>query len=1008
MRNNYLKKYLLLFAVLLISCQVFAQTRSITGKVVDENNQPLPGATVAVGGTTIAAATDGNGVFKINAVKAGTYTITASFIGYTPMPKTITVGGENLTIDFNLLPSSKSLTEVVVIGYGSVKKTDLTGSVATVTAKDFNVGAITTPEQLIQGKVAGVSVISNGGAPGAGSTIRIRGGASISGSNDPLIVIDGVPVSNNAIAGAANPLDMINPNDIESFSILKDASSAAIYGNRASNGVILITTKKGQSGAPVINFSTQLSVGNLPKEASVLSADQFRSFITANDNSGTGYYTKYLGTANTDWQKQIYQTSYSTDDNLNILGTTDKLPYRVSVGYTDQNGILKTSGLERYTSSISLTPTLFHDNLKVNFNAKGAAVSQRFANEGAISNAIFFNPTVPVYSGNSNYGGYTQYTDATNTPTLLKLNTPRNPVGLLNQEDNRSNVYRVISNLQLDYKVPFLSGLHANVNLAYDGSRGMGHDNITDSAATNYRKSYQDAAGVYHGGKLTHYKQTNSNILFEGFFNYSKDVKSINSHFDVIAGYAYQDFTYNDYAFTPNFYDGSPQPNATPNNPVTINENKLQSYYGRLIYAYNDKYLLTATVRSDGSSKFEPATRYGTFPSVALGWKINQENFMKNMTSVSTLKLRAEYGVTGNQEGIQDYDYLADYTLGTSTAQYQFGNTFYQTYRPGAYFFGRTWEQTATANLGLDYGFFNERLTGALDFYNRKTEHLLAVISQAAGTNFSNQIVGNVGNMENRGVEFSVNGKLIAKKDVSWDLGFNATYNQNKVTSLPSVAYPGLADGGISGGTGSKIQSTYVGYPIRSFYVFQQVYGSDGRPIENLFVDKNNDGTINSSDQYFYKSPDPKMYFGLSSNFNYKKWSAGFSARASLGNYTYNNIASNAGVTSNFLQSISNGFINNGSTAVLTSGLVGSSANDRLSDYYVQNASFLRMDNVHIGYNVGKLFHDKASLGISGSVSNVFIITKYTGVDPEVSSGVDNNFYPRPRTFVLGLNLTVK
>lgn len=1007
MKNNYLKKIALIGAVFLIPYFAFAQSGNITGKVVDEKGQALPGVSVSVSGTTKGSSTDARGSFTINNLDAGTYTLTTKYIGYLAGLRKVTLSGTSVTANFNLTPSSKDLNEVVVVGYGTVKKRDLTGSIATVTSKDFNQGAITTPEELIQGKVAGVSIISNGGAPGSGSTIRIRGGASISGSNDPLIVLDGVPLSNSGIAGAANALDLINPNDIESFSVLKDASAAAIYGNRASNGVILITTKQG-SGKPLINFSTQFSIATLPKEASVLSASQFRAFINAHDTTASGYYKKFLGTANTDWQKQIFQTSYSTNNALSLSGKTGMLPYRISTGFTDQNGILKTSGLKRYTATLNLSPTLFTNHLKLNFNATGAKVNQRFANEGAIGSAISMNPTAPVYSGNKNYGGYWQWTDPNNGPTYLKSNTPKNPLGLLEQQDNRSTVYRTIANLQADYKFHFLPDLHANVNVAYDGSAGSGFNHVTDSAATNYLKSYQDANSVYHGGVNNNYRQANSNRLIEGFLNYDKDIKSLKSHIDAVAGYSFQAFSTTNFNYASYYSDKVMQPNTAPNYASDIQQNSLRSYYGRLIYAYDSKYLLTATVRRDGSSKFAPGLRYGTFPSLALGWKINEESFLKNSTVLSTLKLRAEYGVTGNQDGIGNYDYLADYSRSTPTASYQFGNSFYQGYRPSAYYYGRTWEQTATSNIGLDYGFLNDRISGSIDIFDRKTKNLLAVIGQAAGSNFSNQITGNVGNMENKGVEFSISSLIVKTNDVSWNVNFNVTVNQNNVTSLNGVAYPGLASGSISGGTGSTIQATTVGHPVNSFLVYQQVYNAKGMPVDNLFADRNGDGQISDHDRYFYKSPDPKAYFGLSSNVSFRKWSAGFSARASLGNYVYNNVASSTGITSSFLQSVSNGYINNGSSAVLKSNLIGNTANDRLSDYYVQNASFIRMDNIHLGYSFGKLFNNTCDLKVSANVNNAFIITKYTGADPEISNGVDNNFYPRPRTFVLGLNLSIR
>jgi iron complex outermembrane receptor protein len=1006
MRNNYLKKYVLLFAALLISVQMFAQTRSITGKVVDENNQPLPGATVTVSGTTIAASTDGNGIFKINAIKAGTYTITASFISYNPQPKTITVGADNATLNFNLQPMSKTLSEIVVIGYGSVQKKDLTGAVSTVTAKDFNTGAVTTPEQLIQGKVAGVSISSNGGAPGAGSTIRIRGGASISGLNDPLIVIDGVPLSNDGIAGAANPLSLINPDDIESFSILKDASAAAIYGNRGSNGVIIITTKKGQSGKPRITFSTQLSVSKLTKEAPILTADQFRSFITSHDTTAGKNYISLLGNASTDWQKQIYQTSYSTDDNVSVSGTTGKLPYRVSVGYNDQNGILKTSALQRYSTNINLSPSFFTDHLKVNFNFIGSQVKQRFANQGAIGSANAFNPTLPVYSGNNNFGGYYEILDPTATDGLKAL-APINPLGLLEQENNRSTVYRAITSLALDYKFHFFPDLHAIVNVSYDGSNGQGTDVIPGTAASQFPGS-KDANGVLQQGNNSRYKTVVGNSTLEGDLSYSHDFKSIKSKVTLLAGYSEQNFSSTSTNYLAYFANGEVKPNSAFNFPTDVQAHDLASVYGRATYAYDDKYLLSGSFRSDVSTRFAPGIRTGNFPAGSAAWVISKESFLAKSNLVSNLKLRVGYGVTGNEGGIGNYDYLSDYSLSNTGAQYQLGNTFYPAYRPGAFYFGRTWEQSATTNAAVDYGFFKERLTGSIDFYVQKTSKLLATIPQPAGANFGNTIVGNVGNMEERGIEFDVKGIIISQKNLTWSVGLNATLNRNKITNLslvPNPNFPGLALGGISGGIGQTIQIDQIGYPQRTFYTLQPVYGANGLPLSGVFVDKNGDGVINNSDLSLGHSADAQEFFGINSEVNYKKFNFGFVARASLGNYLYNNLASSTGIIRNFVGTP--GFVYNGSSNVLVSGLNGLGGNDVLSDYYVQNASFFRMDNMHIGYNFGRVFKSSGDLKISGNVQNVFIITNYTGVDPEQFGGVDNNQYPRPRTFVIGLNLSL-
>ena len=1024
MKKTYLIKYVFLLFFVLSAATVFAQTSIVTGKVVDETNQPLPGAAVTLKGTQKSTGTDANGNFRLLAVPNGTVTLEVTFIGYQTLEKVVNVSG-NVTVDLSLVPSARSLNEVVVIGYGTEKKKDLTGSIATVTAKDFNQGAITTPEQLIQGKVSGVSITSNSGAPGAGSTITIRGGASISGGNDPLIVLDGMPLSPDAINGAANPLDLINPNDIASFTILKDASASAIYGNRASNGVIIITTKKGQSGKPVINFSTQFSVATLPKEAPVLSASQFRNYVKANGDSAQ---IALMGTANTDWQKEIYQTALGTDNNLSVSGTAGILPYRVSVGYSDQNGILKTTSMQRYSTNVNLSPSFFTNHLKVNFNFIGSQTNNRFANNqnGIISDAATFDPTQPVKSSNAlyaPYGGYWQWTDAS-SQNGIKQNTPGNPVALLEQTNDHSTAYRGIASLNLDYKFHFFPDLHANVNLGYDESKSNGSTTVPADAASNYLTA-ADASGKLQSGAYTPYNQELQNKLFEGYFSYSKDVKSIKSHFDAVAGYSIQDFknTASNGLFpfisngstlysTTKFANGEVNPTAINNYnnyEYLINEFIMTSFYGRFNYNYDEKYYLTASIRSDNSTKFAPGTRTGTFPSVALAWKINNEDFMKGNNLFSTLKLRLEYGVTGNQEGIGNYDYLSQYSLSTSTAQYNFGGTNYQLYRPGAYFPGRTWETTDASNIGLDYGFLNDRITGSIDYYSNKTKNLLATIGQPALTNFSNQITGNVGNMENKGLEFSITGDLIDTKTIGWTANFNVSFNSNKITNLTSVA--DLT--GISGGTGNYVNVDQVGYARNSFSVYQQVYGTNGKPLDGVFVDRNGDGTITSADRYNDHSPDPKQIFGFSSDFRYQKWNIGFVTRANLGNYVYNNVASATGTSRNILNPIGN--LNNGSNDVLSSGLTGAGANGLLSDYYIQNGSFFRMDNAHIGYNFGKVFKGTGDLKISANVQNVFIITDYKGVDPEITytgtgglAGVDNNFYPRPRTYVLGLNLSLR
>ena len=1022
MRCKRLLHALLLYALLLLSHVSFSQNKVISGKVTDiRNGVGIAGVTVAPKGGTTGTQTGVDGSYQISVGPSVTVLVFSS-VGFASQE--VAISGRS-SIEITLAASVAALDEVIVIGYGTRLKKDLTGSVTAISAKDFNKGNITTPEQLIAGKVAGVQVVSNGGAPGAGSTIRIRGGASLNASNDPLIVIDGVPVDNGSIAGTANALALINPNDIESFNILKDASATAIYGSRASNGVIIITTKKGRSGKPRFNFSTQYSLSTLPKKADVLSPDEFRAYVNSH---GTPAQIALMGTANTDWQDEIYSNAGTTDNNLSVSGSLKNLPYRVSLGYMSQDGILSTGNLNRTSAAITLNPSLFKDHLKINVNLKGSISHSRFADEGSIGNAVRFDPTQPVYASGKRFGGYYEWLDPNSTTGLKEL-APINPVGLLEQRTDKSDVKRSIGNIQFDYKFHFLPDLRVNLNLGYDISKGEGKILIPDSAASAYRRS----ADGLHGGVKNRYLQKKSNQLLEVYLNYAKDIKAISSRVDAIAGYSYQDFLTSNYYAEKNsngrLYqqaDGtldtlsSSGQRWTPYSDLTTDEtlisfpdfpfdkprNRLISFFGRLNYTFKGKYFLTGTIRRDGSSRFSEENRWGWFPSAALAWRIKEEDFLKASTVISDLKLRLGYGITGQQEGINNYDYLPRYSLANGRAQYQFGNQFYSLYRPEGYYPNRKWEQTTTYNIALDYGFLNGRISGSVDFYLKKTKDLLSEIDQSAGTNFSNKIVANIGNLENRGVEVTVNTQPIRNRDLAWDLGFNVTYNENEITKLTFVNnpnFPGNLTGGIAGGVGSTIQIRTVGYPKNSFYVYQQIYGKDGKPIEDLFEDRDRDGVVNVDDLYRYKSPDPDVFLGAYSNVNWKKWSAGFSLRASLGNYMYNNRFSNTGVQRNIIDPL--GYLANGTRNVLETDFTGNGDRYFLSDYYIENASFLRMDYISIGYNAGDVLRSNTNLRIGMNVQNVFTITKYKGVDPEVFGGIDNNFYPRPRNFVVSLNL---
>ncbi len=936
-------------------------------------------------GTTTATATDVNGQFSLP-ISGTAGTLVFSYIGY--VSQEIPVGTQS-TYNVNLLTDARALDEVVVIGYGTQNREDLSGAVATVGSEDFQQGNVTTPEQLIMGKVAGVQITSSGGQPGSGSTIRIRGGASLNASNDPLFVVDGVPLTGYNISGASNPLSLINPNDIESMTILKDASATAIYGSRASNGVVLITTKKGQSGKPTVNFNTQYIVSTVTKKVDVLGADEFRAYVNEN---GTPAQKTLLGTANTDWQDEVYQTATGTDNNLSLSGAYKNMPYRVSVGYLNQDGVLRTDEFERKSAAVSLTPRLLDDHLKIDLNVKGSITNTRFANQGAIGAAVAFDPTQPVRT-ESQFGDYFEWVSRDDKGNiLLNPNASRNPVALLEQRNDRSEVQRSFGNAQLDYSFHFLPELHANLNLGYDIAKGKGTVFVPAEAAQSYSTA----------GTNNYYLQRVNNKVLEFYLNYTKDLTGIKSNVNATAGYGYYNNQTKNYNY-PNFSAaGDIIEGSTPVFPFDIPENTLISYYGRLIYTFRDKYTFTGTVRTDGSSRFSPDGRWGVFPSASLAWRISEEPFLRTVTALNDLKLRVSYGVTGQQEIGNNYAYLPVYGLSTESAQYQLGNNYYYMYTPAAYDANIKWEQTATSNIGLDYGFFNNRINGSIDVYYKQTEDLLNIVNIPVGSNFSNKIFTNVGNLINKGLEFSINAVPVQKENLNWSIGLNLTANRSEITKLTAaedLAYLGDPVGGISGATGQNIQINTVGYRPYSFFVYKQVYNENGTPLEGVYADLNDDGIINQNDMYRYKAAAPQVTLGFNTQVDYKKWNLSTIMRAYLGNYMYNNISANLGVARNILNP--SGFLGNSSTSFYNSNFVN---NQYQSDYYIENASFLRMDNLTLGYNAGKVFNT-ANLRLSLTCQNVFTVTKYTGVDPEISSGIDNNFYLRPRTFVVGLNL---
>ncbi|MDD4971693.1 MAG: TonB-dependent receptor [Paludibacter sp.] len=995
--KHKMRAFVAVLAMFALGMTANAQQMSVSGIVKDaKTGEPILGASILEKGTNNGVITNFEGAFTISV--ASKSTLVVRYLGY--LSEEVPVSGKN-TLVIQLKEDAIALGEVVAIGYGTVRKNDATGSITAIKPDKLNRGLTTNAQDMLTGKIAGVSVISGGGTPGGGATIRIRGGSSLNASNDPLIVIDGLALDNDGIKGVANFLSTINPNDIETFSVLKDASATAIYGSRASNGVILITTKKGETGGRVrVSYDGNMSVSAIGKTLQVMNATDFSNYVKKLYAADQPDVVAKMGKSNTDWQSQIFQNAVSTDHNINISGGIKKLPYRVSFGYTDQNGIIKTSSFERYTGAISVSPSLFDDHLKINLNAKGMLVRNRYADGGVVGAALAMDPTQPVMGSGGIYpklGGYWEWTqtDAKFGTIPVPLAT-RNPVSTLMQKNDVANSQDIIASAEFDYKVHFLPELRLHLNLGMDQAYG---NQTTDLPVS--------AASVYPFGSTGWSKENKNNSSLNYYMQYAKELA--NSKFDVMGGYEWQHFHRNGSSASHGLTDlsGLPVVNGNYFNPqssIFATESYLLSFFGRANYSFADKYLLTVTVRNDRSSRFSANNRSAVFPAFAFAWKINNEDFLKDNANISDLKLRLGYGVTGQQNLLQgDYPYLPVYTTSIAGANYPFGTTYNLTSRPDAYNPNLKWEQTATYNAGLDFGFFNSRITGSIDYYDRNTTDLINVVSVPAGTNFRNTVISNVGSLKNKGLEFSINAKAIARKDFTWEIGYNVTYNNNQITKLTTGNQPGyiVPAGGLFQGFA---QAQAVGYPINSYYVYQQVYGVNGKPIEGLYVDRNGDGIVNEKDKYFFHNSNPNVTMGLSSKIIYKKFDLGFTLRASIGNYIYNGVAAgNLNVGAGGVYS-SLGYLSNKLMSAFDTNFTGKT-NDYLSDYYVQNASFLRCDNISFGYSFKKLFGVIDSGRIFATVQNPFVITKYKGLDPEISGGIDNNIYPRPIITLMGLTL---
>ncbi len=972
----------LLMAMVLQQSAIAQDSRIVTGTVLDEASQPLFGVTVLVPATNIGTSTDIDGNFSIKVPKSAT-ALEFSYIGYSKI--SVPIGDGKMSVQMN--PDSQVMDEVVVIGYGTQKKDDLTGSITSIGEKDFNEGLISSPEQLINGKVAGVQIVSSGGSPTSGSTIRIRGGASLNASNDPLIVLDGVPMEvGGSVSGSGNFLSLINPNDIESMTILKDASSTAIYGSRASNGVIIITTKKGGSDKIKVSLQTTHSFQTKTKLADMLSRDEFIDVV---NTYGTAAQQALLGTADTDWNDEIFKTAYGTDNNLSVSGRfTKNFPFRVSFGYTNQDGILRTDNSTRYTGNINLSPSFFDDYLKFNLSVKGTWNNNRFAPTSTIWNASAMNPTIPVYSDDGMFGGYNEaHPEGTESVVTGAM---ANPVGEINQRKDTSKVYRFIGNFDVDYKMHFLPELRAHVSLGYDYSHGEGDVYVPAEAYSYYTSGGRD----YHYGP-----QENFNKLLTAYLNYNKEFDAIKSVLDITAGYDFQQWEYKNAAMVEYNVAGVAQSTSA----AADEKHGLVSFYGRVNYTYDSRYLLTATMRYDGSSRFAEDNRWGAFPSVALAWRLSNESFFKPLNHVmNDLKLRFSYGVTGQQDGIANYSYMPVYTISQDGAQAIMGNNVYYTYRPEAYNPNLKWETTKAFNVGIDFGFLNNRISGSVDYYNRKTSDLLATVSIPAGINFAREMLTNVGNVKSSGVEIAINATPIETKDWTWSVSANATWLTNEITNLSTNADSSAKT---YTNVGTAFDSYYVqtfteGAAPYAFYVYKQIYDAEtGRPIEGLYADLNGDGTVDTDDRYLYHSPAPDWMLGLNTSLRWKRWTLSTSLRANIGNYVYNGNAMSTGALNTLAYNSYQ--LNNLSSSFLDTRFT---TRQYQSDYYVENASFLKMDNIQLSYNFGQVCK-WFSLNVSAMVQNVFTVTNYSGVDPEVQSGIDSSVYPRPRIYSLTIGL---
>lgn len=967
-----------------ISTSINAQDINVKGRVIDENGEPIIGANILIKGTTNGTITDYDGNFTLE-VSDKNAIIRIGYIGYKDYE--VSASQQNLVIV--LKENTEMLEDVVVIGYGTVKKSDATGSVTAIKPDDFNKGLQTTAQDALVGKMSGVNVVSGSGAPGSSATIRIRSGASLSASNDPLIVIDGVPVDNSTIEGGGNVIGAINPNDIETFTILKDASATAIYGSRASNGVIVITTKKGTSNKPQVNYSLNLALSTTTKRLEVLDAEEFKSFVP----TVTGVPSNpSFGTASTDWQDEIYRPAFSQEHNLSISGKIkEKTPYRASIGYTNQAGVIRNNDYQRVTFNGGISPKFFDDHLSVDLNLKMSYESNDKVDDSVVSSALRYDPTRPVKTGSATAStdpglGYFIWMNG-NSPMAIQTD---NPVALLELQKDNTSILRSIGNANINYKVHNLEDLSFTLNMGYDILSSKEDKDVPELAGMMYTSNMKDGTGLMYDGK-----QEKKNALLDFYGTYAPDWGE-KHNFNVMAGYGWQHFwrKYNTTTLSP---EGEEL--FSPTHYET--EYYLLSLYGRLNYTFNNRYMLTATLRADASSRFASNNRWGYFPSVALGWKISEEDFFKDQDVMTDLKLRLSYGQTGQQDILNDYPYMTTFNVSYPESSYLFGNTWYQTYRPNGYDPDIKWETTTTYNAGIDFGFLNNRIYGSIDYYKRHTKDLLNTINVIAGTNYAPVLTTNIGAMDNQGAEFSINFVPISTKDWNWSVGFNYTWNDSKITKLNMVdSDDNFVQTGSISDTGKTVQVFMVGERPYTFYLAKQAYDASGKPLEGQYIQP--DGSISSTETRYAtgKSSLPTSYLGFNTQVSYKNWDFAISGHGSFGNYMYNYVAADQ-----YVQSV---YSDQGSYSNILKATqeTGFQTQQLYSDYFLENASFFRIDNISLGYTFHKLWNSSSSLRLTFGVQNVAVFTGYSGIDPEIYSGIDREVYPRPRTYSFSASLS--